>query len=291
MNLLPLVFAILLILACTFSLSFQKTLLSKPVASTYQAHLKATRSILSSYESLCYKRLRSKKKPASTQPRSKNKKPPKQAPAQFHECSKINLWPLLQEGPEKHPLLYQLTLTTFHRFYGSILEEGRGLETQLLNAILSSGRQAIDDAPDATRIALEKLPLAETHVKRLYPLQTYFYRMLKGVKQTAHPMPSLLDLFCLEQQESKLCLKHATAEQLALLFGEKAAPKILTEIREGHPDQQRIMDLCATSGERLADEALFELIDLRFSKHDSHETTLVKEEEGVCLKKRVFLPG
>jgi len=295
MNLLSLVMGLLLIFACTFTLSLNKAAMSKSVEKTYQAHINASRKILNSYESICYERMREEKK----EPQKEKKT------AAHHEpcvevlnldCARLNIWPLLQDGKEKHLILYETAAHLLRSFYGESLLNGQlRWEYQLLDVILDAAQIAARD-PNRTHIPLEKLSLKESNVKQLYPLQMVYYRMLKGTKKrkTKQSYPSLLEYFVAEKKETHLCLQHASMEMLRALFGERIAPILYRELKEREtpllPD--RVREICAQNGLIALSEDFLKLFDLQSSRHHpSGQKTLVKEDADVCLKQRVFLPS
>jgi hypothetical protein len=214
-------------------------------------------------------------------------------PTGWRDCSRINLWPLAMEGRQEHPVLYRIALDTLRAFYGPVLDKEPRLEERLLDAILAACRETANSRPDALSIPLEKLSLQESPVKQLYTLQPAYYRMLKGTKRHKRQkrIPSLLELFSMEKKETRICLKHCANEQLQVLFGAKAAALLHGEIAQSKPDKERICDLCAQAGAPLPNGEMFELLDLHFSRHVSHEKIIVQEHKEVCLKKRVFLEG
>lgn len=298
MNILGLIFGILLICACTFSLSMHKFLLSRPVEITCQNHLAATRKILNAYESEYYKALRSKtkkeesKKSDPKHPAQGLKKEEKKAPLLNGECSRLNLRPLIQDGKDEHPILYETAARMLRSLYQKPLfgEEVR-LEYQLLDAILSAAKcEGTSPMPP-----LEKLLLPEKNVKRLYPLQMIYYRMLKGTKPAAKKKyPCLADYFSIEDAPSSLCLRHASIEMLSGLFNPKAALQLVKEMQKNKDSlsKDRILEICIQSGITSLDDDFFELIDLKTARHRlPSKKILVEEEGGVSLRKQFFMPG
>lgn len=297
MNILGLIFTILLICACTFSLSLQKILLGKPVEIFCQNHLKATRKILNSYESECYKSLRSKSKKKDSKPKEQNRSAAqtkkKENPLPLNgECSRLNLWPLILEGKNKHPFLYETAAQILRSLYQKPLFgiEGR-LEYALLDAMLLACQcEENQNSPPA----LEKLLLKDKNVKRLYPLQTIYYRMLKGTKlKTGKGYPCLSDFISIERNPSPLCLKHASPAMLSALFNPKAGVLLYEELHKNkNPlSKERILEICSLSGLTSISDDFFELLDLKTARHSlSGKKILVGEEGDVRLRKQVFLP-
>ncbi len=298
MNLLGLVFGLLLIFACTFSLSMHKYLLSNPIETSCKNHLLATRKILNSYELQYYEALRfvTEKKNKRAPSQTSNTTPTKVTiNHQNRECSQLNLWPLLLDGRDKHPALYETAAQLLRVFYQtSLFGEEIRTEYALLDTILNAASKA-KDSPNITLLPLEKLDLQKKDVKQLYFLKSVYYRMLKGTKEFEHTgYPALLDYFCFESKQSQICLKHASIEMFTALFGPRAAIVLYDEVHESKIplSKERIMDVCAQNGKIGMSEDVIDLLDLHSKRHRfSGKRTLVETEGDVCLKKNVFLPS
>ena len=298
MNIMSLVMGLLLIFACTFTLSLRKTAINQRVEKTYEAHMNASRKIRNSYESLCYKQLRSvTKEPKEANhenslPANRKKKTAPINPA----CARLNLWPLVIEGPEKHPAIYETAAEILRAFYSRALfnEEPR-FEYCLLNALIEAARQA-NTNPNNSHLLLEKLSLKDLSVKRLYPLQSIYYHMLRGTKTlSANPgYPSLIDYFVIENNKSRLCLHHTSPQMLAALFGSRAGEVLYNEMQTSkeHLSLERLQDICAHNGKSALSEEFLQIIDLKSRDlHSSGQQILVKEDADVCLKQKVFFPS
>ena len=296
MNLLGLVFGILLICTCTFSLSMHKNLLSKPVEIACKNHLAASRKIRTSYESEYYNALRAApkkeesrtpKQPSSREPPQEEKEPPSLLNG---ECSRLNLWPLIEKGRDENPILYETAAKLLRSLYQKPLfgQEVR-LEYQLLDAILGSA------ASEEGIPVLEKLHLQDKNVKRLYPLQSIYYRMLKGTKpKAAKSYPCLSDYVSIEQTRSPLCLRHASIGMLSLLFNPKAAALLYKEMRKSRIplSKERILEICSQSGLTGISDDFFALLDLQTAIHRLPSKKILVEQEGdVSLRKQIFLPN
>ena len=297
MNVLSMVMGFLLIFACTFTLSLRKAALTKSVESTYQAHVIASRKILSSYESLCYDRMRGEQKKSAPNENTVNEdenteSEEKKSVFINSECARLNLWPLLQDGKEKQLLLYETTAQLLRCFYAqNLLKEQPRLEYQILDAIIDSGKAALKD-PNLAHLSLEKLAI-KGNVKQLYPLQTVYYRMLRGTKKQSG-YPSLVDYFVIENKETHICLHHASYPMLCALFGEKIAPFLQHEIHESKVPllPERIREICSQNGRIGLSDEFLNMLDLNSSRHHlSGQKTLIEEDADVCLKQRVYLPS
>lgn len=298
MNLLGLVFGILLICTCTFSLSMHKHLLSKPVEISCKNHLSASRKICSSYESEYYKALRAapKKEASATAPKqtssSRQQPEEEEAPPSLLNgaCSRLNLWPLIENGKDENPMIYETAAKLLRSFYQKpLFEQEVRLEYQLLDAILGAASSK-EGAP-----VLEKLRLQDKDVKRLYPLQSVYYRMLKGTKPKAKKSyPCLSDYISVERNHSPLCLRHASLEMLSALFNPKAASLLYKEMRKNKIplSKERILEICGQSGLTGISDDFFALLDLQTAVHRLPSKKILVEQEGdVSLRKQIFLPN
>lgn len=299
MNILSLVMGLLLIFACTFTLSLRKTTISQGVEKTYQAHMNASRKILNSYESMCYERLRGEAK--------EKKEQTKRDPIASHhsalpnhqngDCARLNLWPLVVDGIEKHPDLYESAARLLRTFYArAFFNNQPRMEYRLLDAILASAQIANQD-PNQSRILLEKLPLKNFNVKPLYSMQSVYYSMLKGTKSVNQGgYPSLLDYFSIENNKNHICLGHASIEMLQALFDPKIAAQIYQELHEQDKEiaisMERIQDICKENGNLSINEEFFQLLEIRPNHSDgSGRKMITKQNEDVCLREKVYFPS
>ncbi len=293
MNILSLVMGLLLIFACTFSLSLHKAMLSQSVEKTVQAHLNVTRKLRNSYESLCYRQLRSGAK--ENKPKKIHSHREREKQQLNLGCARLNLWPLVVDGVEKHPALYETAAQILCTFYSKhLFPNEQRFEYYLLNALLEAARQANTD-PNSSHLIFEKLSLNKTNVKQLYPLQSIYYRMLRGTKTSMQDQsyPSLLDYFALDNKNSRVCLHHASPEMLVGLFGSRAGPIIYTELKKNETpiSLERLEDLCKQNGNPALSDEFLKFLDLdSVSHHSSGQKVLVKQDSDVCLKQKVFFP-
>jgi len=298
MNIMSLVMGLLLIFACTFSLSLRKAAINQRVEKTYQAHMNASRKIRNSYESICYEQLRSvSKEPKEKEHQNANSPQPKKKAEKLNfACARLNLWPLIVDGAEKHPALYETAAQILSSFYSKPLfnEEPR-FEYCLLNSIIEAAHQANTD-PNNSYLLLEKLLLKNLNVKQLYSTRSIYYRMLRGTKsiKADQRYPSLLDYFTIENKNSRICLHHASSKMIVALFGSRAGSSIYNELQTSKTDLSldRLQELCSQNGNLALSEEFLKLIDLRsIDPPTSGQKVLVKEDADVCLKQKVFFPS
>lgn len=294
MNLLGLILGFLLIFACTFSLSLAKSSLSQRVEKTYQAHTNATRHILNSYESLCYHRMRGETKDLPKISSQKKPQKKKEEPSLNQECARINLWPLIEDGKEKHIVLYETAARALSAMYRPILAQiPPRSEYTILDAILSSAQKA-KFSTQHPHVHLEKLSLNGDRVKQLYTLQSIYYQMLRGTKQNVNELsyPSLMECFVIDQKPSAICIQHASFEMLKALFGEKAAGQLFHEMEESEIPltMERIQDVCHQASLDVSED-FFKLLDLQSRHHLCGPKILVGQDQDICIKQKVYLPS
>lgn len=294
MNLLGLVFSLLLILSYGFHACWEKQMGSQRLRKTYIGHQKANRKILNRYQSEIYKNLQSKGH-AEEAPKPKKEKTKREKKGENpeklelnRECAKINLWPLIQEGRENHPLLYEITAKLLHTFYPALQKEKRG-EYRLLDELLSAAKVA---AQKESLFALEKVGLKDPTSHMLY------YRMLKGTKQwdlsSRRGYPSLLDYVKAEPTQDKICLFHAHPDLLTALFNEKIAAKLYSEMhKQGGPllTQELVERTCLEMHQIAPDLELFKLLELGNPNHKEIKKTIIAHDPAthVTLRKNLYL--
>ena len=279
----------MLILSLGFYACLEKGRLSTRLSKTYLSHEKAHRDILNTYQSEVYKRLWRKSGSHALQennPAQEISSPPttKPQPPINRQCAKINLYPLVQEGRENHPILYELAARALRTFYAPLAKKQARFEYLLLDELLATARQF---PPDRT-FAFEKLELP--HHQRLY------YKMLKGTKQwniTTHlGLPPLLDYFKIAHEKDRICLCHAHPDLLTVLFGasvantlypeihQKKGPALTRELVETHFHNARLFP---------PDPALLDLLEYGHHRHTEVKKMLVGTDQDLSLRQPVYL--
>lgn len=290
MNILGLIFSLLMILSFTFFACWEKQLGAHRLERTYVSHQEVARKILNRHERELYKNLRNKPNPNEPAPvASTDKKAtfPKN-PQLNQECSRLNLLPLIEEGPEAHPLLYEVAAKLFATFYKPLFEKKARAEYAFLNQFLSLAKTAAAKEPS---FALEKIRFSPA-------LQPIYYKMLKGTKEwnlkEGVGYPSLLDYVKVDTGEEKLCLSHAHPDLLTVLFGPNAGPKLYEEIHQkNHPSITRelIEQICSEAHVLSLDPDLFAFFQFGKPNHKSTQLTFIEKDEAthVALKKTIRL--
>lgn len=283
MNVLGLVFSLLLILSYSFYACWDKHIVSSRLRSTYLSHETANRKLLNSYQSEVYAHMGHKKKTESdtrTKPIKPNLKPPKtKKPEPNPDCAKLNLWPLFEEGPEAHPVLYELAAKMIRTFYST----QKQFEYRLLDALLKGGKEAIQNQ---SHFALEKIDLHDTD------LQHFYYKMLKGTKKWSLDAqvgyPSLLDYVKAHPSKDKLCLFEAHPDLMAACFNLPLAKKLYAELHKKPPTllTKELIDRLANETHQIAiSQEVLELFELSNTSHEGHKKTFIAEQGEVSLKK------
>jgi hypothetical protein len=294
-NILGLIFALILILSYGFYASWEKQNASTHLRSTYVGHQKANRKILNRYQSLVYSKFNGKSGQEAVESDSslESNDPKQPKPIELNRsCAKINLWPLIQEGRESHPLLYELTAKMIRTFYSALQPpQEKRFEYHFLDQLLSSVKLALQEEPT---FALEKTSFTEAHLQRL------FYKMLKGTKKwdllTHTGYPSLLDYVKVEPSQEKVCLFHAHSDMLIVLFGEKigSALHTLAHQKEAPPITPELVQRISSELHQISiDPDLFNLVQIGRPIHEEAKKTFIAEDEtsNVSLRKNVYFNG
>lgn len=294
MNLLGLVFSLLLILSYAFYACWDQQFVSRHLQKAYVEHQTAHRKIINEYQSQVYKQWKrkgTKQKQPGAQKKvrsSSSKKTTHQSSEEVgpnRECSKINLWPLIQEGKTAHPLLYEITAKLIRTFYPSLYSQ-KGFEYRFLDLLLHSAKQS---GQNEGPLALEKISFKEASLQKIY------YQMLKGTKewdlQSAVGYPPLLDYVKADPSSTKICLFHAHPDLLTTLFNVSIGEKLYQEIhrKEGpYLTADLIERICAEQALIALDPHLFQLLELGRPNHEETKKTLIAKEGQITLRKQVF---
>lgn len=309
MNFLTFVFSLLILLSFGTFAILEKLSNGRRLRSSYLGHLVANRKMISRCEIEAYRGFRAIPK--------KNDKPKgmretittttPQFPKINPECAFLNLCPLIQEGKEAHPLLYEIAAKMFKLFYGAALFENKPrFEYRFLDAFLKQIKEALQQK---TLFSLEKLSFNDASLQMMY------YKMLKGAQgknrdlpncpldpkielsaQNQIGYPSLLDAISIEESPSKVCLFHAHPNQLSIFFGPKAALKIFQKIHQSKPPlvtREWIEKICSESHVMFLDSKIFDLIAISRLQHKKKfKKTWIEEDETthITLRKNIYLP-
>ena len=291
MNILGLVFSLLLILSYSFWATWEKSTGSRRLGSAYLGIEKINRKYLNHFESELYQSLRQKpsENPASAPaPPS----PPREAkiPDLNEPCARLNLLPLIVEGRDEHPFLYETAAKLFRTFYQPLFQNQPRFEYRFLDQLLASIKTALQkESP----FALEKLSLNDAS------LQPVYYRMLRGTKEwdlaSNTGLPPLLDYLKCEPSAEKLCLFHAHPDLLSVLFNPKAAKQLFRKIHQekAPPLTKELLEqICSEAHIVALDARLFDLLELGRPSHksDAGRSYIETDETShISIRKRLYL--
>lgn len=287
MNFLTFIFSLLLIFSLGSFILLEKQAGNRRLRTTYLGHIAANRKILSKCESETYQSFRSIPKPAENEKRQVSKKEPPKAPPLNPECARFNLWPLIQEGKESHPFLYEATMKLLKTYYEAAVFSEKSQIEAFLNVFLKKAKEQTKHH----FLSLEKLHLNPD-------LQSLYYKMLKGSKKWDFDQnigyPSLLDVIKVEESDTKLCLQHAHPGQIAILFGSKAANKLYHTLHEEESEslsKEKIEQICSESHAPIFNSFVFNFIELKSASHSKHgKTTLIvtDQDSQVSIRKNIY---
>lgn len=297
MNVLGLVFSILLILSYGFYACWDKQTASSRLRNTYTSYSQVNRKILNSFESQVYKGLEAVKATAKQEDHEEEFQPEEKAvenekkPGINRACSRINLWPLIQEGRENHPALYELAAKLIRTFYGSLHTGEKRFEYHFLDVLIASSKAALqEDHP----FSLEKVALVKPDLQRVY------YKMLRGTKHwdliENIGYPPLQDYVKAESSEDKICVSHAHPDLLTVLFNSKIGWKLYNEIHQQSAPaltEQLIEKVCSEMHQISVDKDLLKLLELGYPDHKEHKKAFIAEDEkgNVSIRKNLYIDG
>ncbi len=299
MNVLTLVFSLLLILSYTFFACWDKQTTSSRLKNTLVGREKAHRKLLNQYESALYRQIRGmgdkvdkeEKEPSSLSETPENEDEDEKKTAKLNrECAQLNLWPLIQEGRDNHPLLFELALKMIKTFYAPLIQNEKRLETRFLTALLKSAKLAVQEQGEA--FSLEKIDLGDEDLQRLY------YKMLKGTKEWNLAQnigyPSLLDYMKADDQPTKICIFHAHPDLTTAFFGPEVSEKLHAEIHKKEATlltAELIERLSFESGHIAIDPEIFTLLELGKPLHPEERKTFIATDAktAVSIKKTISI--
>ena len=291
MNFITFVFSLLLIFSFGTFLTLEKQSGNHRLRATYLGHVAANRKILSQQMSETYQSLRGQPKVLVEKTAADKKEPTIHPIPEINpECARINLWPLIQEGKERHPFLYEVAVNMLDHFYGSnVFKDSPQTKTVFLNAFLKKAKVAIQK----NQFCLEKLALDPS-------LQMHYYKLLKGTKEWKAEQkigyPSFLDVFKVDETPSKVCLLHAHPGQIMAILGSKVGKLLFSEIQaqDSLPISRELIEKVYAEAHLMTpDPDLFTLIEMGRPAHPHKgKTTLIAQDHDthISLRKNVYIP-
>lgn len=207
----------------------------------------------------------------------------------MNDCARLNLWPLIQGDKKEYPILYRTAGQIIENLYGEKITLPPKFEYALLDALLRAAKEELKKKPESTRLVMERFALTK---EKNSPLHSIYYRMLKGTKKAPleGSYPSLLEVFVLEREQSSLCLSHASPLLLEALFGKHASKSIINDLREGKIsfDKGYLLALCQREENFLPSSEFLDLFSFHINHTQKNQKIFVRDEQDVCLKKKVF---
>jgi hypothetical protein len=281
MNLLPFVFAILIVLSYATVASYQSFYAAQKSLKAFSSSKKTELKLLRKKEAFDFKNLpgipnkKLKNTNKSSLPRTKKSKNIPMNP----ECAKVNLFPILERGKNQEIVLYKFTASMLAYFYKDLFNESE-IE-KFLDAILNAATLHIDQH---ISVPLEILNLNNPSFQNIY------YRALKGTK---NEFPSLKEFLKIEKNSSKICLFDAHPNLLAFLFGSENSLKLYESLKEPERnsiDLDTISLVTHNKSIHLKDPSIWTLIDFKKKSHAPNLKTTISslnEETGLYLRKEV----
>jgi hypothetical protein len=290
MNILGLIFSILMILSYSYYACVDKQNSNLRLCNTYKAFQEANRKISNDYETAFYQTFQGKAKETSQEKKGRVQKKPaqeKKKPAKPNrECARINLWPLINEGKENHPLLYELTAKLIRNFYPTLYPKQTQFEYRFLDAFLTAAKSS---KPENGSLAFEKIDLMDPELQKIY------YKMLKGTKEGNKKAKikyhSFLEYVKADSSEKKLCLCHADPDLLSILFNPKTGSALYEKMHQ-KPPSALTKELVENLSLGILNPNLLELLEFGYHRHSDAKKVFVAEggkEGDVSLKRKLSL--
>lgn len=192
-------------------------------------------------------------------------------------CARLNLWPLVQEGKQAHPHLYELFAKLIRTFYGSLCQDAR-FEYLFLEAWLQAAQTL-----ELPLQGLENARFTSPNFQKIY------YKMLKGNNE----IPSLLEYVKMEPSSDKICIFHANRKFLGLLFNPPMAEKLHLTIHAQNAPRltiELIERIAVESHTSQIDPQLISLLELsNYFKHREHKKFFLSNDKGIHLRKQFIM--
>lgn len=292
-NVLGLVFSILLILSYGYYAIADKHAAGIKLRNTYFSHIEANRKVLNQFESQFYNYSLKRAKPQTSAEEKQEKQDAgeevnQKEPDFNHECARLNLWPLIQEGKLDHPVLYELAAKLIRTFYQPLFPKEKRFEYEFLDHLLSSAKKSNQNEKV---FALEKVMLLDPEMQKIY------YKMLKGTKRwnldAAIGFPPLGEYVTAELSQGKICLFHAHPDLLTVIFNPKMAWKLYSEIhkQDGSLLTKELIEKIGSETHTFAiDPKLIDLLQLSgYLDHKDQKMTFAADVGGLHLRKKISL--
>lgn len=294
MNILPFVLAVLMILSYGVSASFQSRIESRRNQKAHLGLRKTELSFLRNSEQAQYDELPGipvKVVKQQTASNSTVQEPIEKEPEQPNPiCSRLNIFPLIDEGRNKHPNLYETSAKLISTFYSTALfGSEKGFEYKFLDAILAAAKRTLKEE---FVLPIETLDLKDPK------LQAIYYTTLKGTKKCSlgkKGYPPLIDYLKIERKDAPICLFDAHLNMLTVFFGKKTAQIVHKTLKDGQKqslDLDTIIQLASDPMLASVDQEVWKLLNFKRPTHGTaSRRTLIAEdaETGISLRKDIQL--
>jgi hypothetical protein len=282
MNLLPVVLAILATVAIASASHFRQWHNARQLEKGAQGHANACRELWIAKEREKFRTIRAAPLPAGNPAQGTEvpsplhpSLPPTDVPNRL--CARLNLFPLVADGKEAHPLLYRLFRQFLVTEYQT-LAEGNGPLYRLADELLASLQHAY-----RTHSAIP--PLEKVSLPSMQPL---YYRLLRGYGEEIAPLKAHLRVE--KEAPATICLCHASQKTLALLFPPGAIAPLFTALHTSTTplSKEQVQTIVLHSSGRLLDPDLLSLID---PSHPRHPHPSITEITGVDKTTDISIEG
>lgn len=287
MNLLGLVFSILLILSFGYYSLAEKHLTGNKLRNSYISHSRVHRKICNQFTSELYNNLQGVKTERKKTNKKKNAGPKNIIVEPNRECAKLNLWPLIEEGRENHPKLYELAIKLIGTFYKPLGDGEKRFEHRFLDQFIQCAKSVKKE-----EFSLETLSFSDPEMQKLY------YKMLKGTKKwdlNNHiGYPPLLDYVKANPSIEAICVFHSHPDMLQILFNPKIGQALYSSIhrKEGNSplSQELIEHFASVTHSFRIDPELYPLLTLSgYLDHVEKRKIFVAAEGEVQIRKNLAL--
>lgn len=285
MNILPFVFAILLILAYGATASLQTRAASRRNQKAHIGLCKAELSLLRQSEMERYKGLPGTPVKTERKAAESSDEPGEPSTQTVNPlCARLNLFPLIDKGKEECPALYETAAQLLRLFYSP---EEKGAEYRILNAVLTAAKRQLREE---FSIPIETLDLKDP------VLQSTYYSLLKGTRKCQlgeKGFPPLVDYFKIERHDTTICLFDAHPHMLTVFFGPKTAPKLYEELHQGQKNSMELDAIIQMANDphlAFVDPAVWALLNFHRPQHGNGARQILVAEDSetnILLRKSI----
>lgn len=294
MNILPLVFAFVIMLALGSYSIFQDLISCKSEEKNYCSYMKTHRILQTNFEKKQFTRSKGKltygqQSRTATSKDTRDKYSNPRDKITLHPFSKLNLLPLIAKGVfPQSPEFYEIAATLIRVLYQNTSIYSPGLEYKVLDLLIEEGKNE------------EKIS-AEALTAGILKRDQSLYKVFKGTKKytvlTKEGYPPLFDFINIEAGKSKkpVHFHYATTPILLALFGENITASILKMEKEKWEKDPKHSTLTPQELETLRLKELkqpktFELealIDFSQKNEPNPNFTVIDNSSGISIRTKI----